>query len=102
MILTFNNCTIEGFFREINGDPEGRVKITFCDCHFDRVRWGQFKNNGIFIDSSMPQGVASIFSEGSLSMIVSLAALVTSIAAIGVSVMTNKKKSVPANAEGEE
>ena len=100
--LIFTNCTIEGFFREINGDPEGRVKITFRDCHFDRVRWGQFKNNCIFIDSSMPQGVASIFSEGSLSMIVSLAALVTSIAAIGVCVMTNKKKSVPANAEDEE
>ena len=38
---------------------------------------------------------ASIFGEGSLSMIVAILALVASVAAVGISVSSNKKKAVP-------
>jgi predicted outer membrane repeat protein len=42
--------------------------------------------------------IASIFGEGSLTMIVALAALIASVAAIVVNVTNSKKKTVPADA----
>ena len=42
--------------------------------------------------------VGSIFGEGSLTMVISLLALVASIASVGVCVSLHKKMTVPANA----
>ena len=50
-----------------------------------------------FEDKSMVAGVGSMIGEGSINMIVSLLALVASVAAIGVSMATSKKKESPAS-----
>ncbi len=54
-----------------------------------------------FINSqNAPKAAGSIFGEGSLTMIVSILALAASIAAIGISVASGKKKAVFASENG--
>ncbi|MBO5968076.1 MAG: hypothetical protein J6S14_06215, partial [Clostridia bacterium] len=52
----------------------------------------------VFVDSDAPNGVGSIFGEGSLALIVAFVALIASIASIIVNVTERKKKTVPVTA----
>ena len=61
------------------------------DTIFEDERYVDFGNDG---------GVGSIFGEGSFTTILLLISLVTSIASMGVTLVNNKKKAVPATVNG--
>ena len=78
------------------GDDFYSTKATFYDCDFGDSTFGV--DNPKIVDSDATDGTrysASIFGEGSLTMIVAFTALIVSVAAIFVSV-SSKKKAVPA------
>ena len=64
------------------------MNISFTKCEFGNSTFTN-KNFAKFINSSV---TGSLFSEGSLTMIVSITALVTSITSICLTVVSNKKK----------
>ena len=64
--------------------------LTFENCSMGNSTFS--KNINVkFVNSDVKNGVGSIFGDGSLTMIVSITALIVSVAAIGVSITTNKK-----------
>ena len=64
------------------------VDVTFIQCDLGDSTFTN-KNVAKFTNSSV---IGSIFNEGSLVMIISITALVASVAAIGMTIITNKKK----------
>lgn len=77
------------FFNVSNAD------LSFIDCNFGDATFNN-KRAVQFVDSTEFNGsVASIFGEGSLTLIVSFVALITSVAVLVVNIATNKKKTVP-------
>jgi hypothetical protein len=73
--------------------------ITFVDCDFGKATFNN-KNAVKFIGGTVSNAAGSILGEGSLSMIVSILALVTSGVSIFLVVYYNKKKAVPVAANG--
>jgi hypothetical protein len=64
--------------------------LTFENCSMGNSTFS--KNINVkFVNSDVKNGVGSIFGDASLTMIVSITALIVSVAAIGVSITTNKK-----------
>ena len=95
----FKNCT---FTNNSQGSYwtfvfEENNKLTFEDCEIDDDASFKNKNNATFITNGRAKslGVGSIFGEGSLAMIVSFLALITSGVCIFLTVYYNKKKAVP-------
>ena len=96
---TFTDCKFD------RGTPGDGYSSTFYNCYYKRSlhlincesREATFyrKNN---VDFQGGLFSASIFSEGSLTMVISFAALVASVASIGVNFALHKKKAVPATA----
>jgi hypothetical protein len=80
-----NNSPIK-YDVDIIVDTEGTLVLNNCEL-----------GDTTFEDKNMVAGVGSIFGEGSLTMIVSILALAASIAAIGISVASGKKKAVSAS-----
>ena len=116
--VLFKNCTFKNniytgviyhtYFRNYMSDtfhfavdtPSRIPSLTLEDCivenaTFNTEKYVTFKN-------SSEHAVGSIFSEGTLTMIISITALVASVAAIGVSVTLNKKKATPAQENDED
>jgi hypothetical protein len=87
-----NNPSRDDFYT-FNRYNYGIVKSLFKDCDLGDTTF----NNTKYIDFGKGVGAGSIFGEGSLTMIVSILALVSSVAAIGIS-LTSKKKAVPTTA----
>ena len=77
----------------------GQTHLKFIDCDFEESTFNDH-SRATFIDSdgNTKSPVGSIFGEGSLPMIFSLLAIITSIASICISVTLNKKKEVPTTA----
>ena len=74
---------------------KSRFDLTFIDCDFGDSTFND-KTLAKFTNSS--NVVGSVFNEGSVTMIVSLAALVASVTSIALTVVSNKKnKAVTAN-----
>ena len=105
---TFSNCkfsyngTLLGqddtFFFNVSN-----AGLSFIDCDFGDATFNN-KSAAQFVDTSASNGrnfLASLFGEGSLTMIVAITALIASAAAIFVSV-SSKKKSVPSTANNAE
>ena len=107
---TFENCTFNNNHSE-NTDMTYRgtknpgtfyftdkyVDVTFIKCDLGDSAFTN-KNFAKFTSSSV---VGSIFNEGSITMIVSITALVASVAAIGITVASNKKKKAVAETDEE-
>lgn len=76
-----------------------QTHLKFIDCDFEESTFNDH-SRATFIDSdgNTKSPVGSIFGEGSLPMIFSLLAIITSIASICISVTLNKKKEVPTTA----
>lgn len=89
-----NNGSKTGFSFEGNDDAE--IKFTDCDMGNSTYKDKKYLT---FVDTSAPNGIGSIFSEGSLTMIFTLLAFIISIASIGVTIAYNKKKPVSVAAE---
>ena len=77
------------------GDEEAGV--TFVDCDFGEATFSN-KNAVEFVGGTVSNGAASIFGEGSLTMIVAIFALITSVVCI-LLIVDMKKKLVPATAK---
>ena len=75
--------------------------VIFTDCEFGDSTFND-RSSATFVNSSRGKAIGSVFGEGSFAMVISLAALVASIASIGVSVASNKKIAVPAKDEDDE
>ena len=102
---TFTNCSFEKGSSEQDGDytfafTRDDSKLSFINCTFGSATFNN--KNAAKFEKSSRELAGSVFSEGSLAMIVSVAALVASIASVGVSVALNKKKAVPAKANTED
>ena len=67
---------------------DDNANVSFTDCDLGNSTFTN-KNYAKFTSSSV---TGSIFSEGSLAMVVAIAALVTSITSICLTVVSNKKK----------
>jgi hypothetical protein len=95
---TFNNNKMpyvyESYYLEHSFAVSG-TSIWVSDCDLGD---STFKNTYFigFFNTSAPDGVGSIFGEGSPAMIVALLGLITAIASIFVNVAMNKKKNSPA------
>ena len=94
----FKNCTFSGNttnknFKTFEFDDDNKLNFENCD-------FGDSTFNDRSLATFDGKAVASIFGEGSLAMIVSLVALIASVAAIVVNV-SSKKKAVPAIANNE-
>ena len=116
--VLFKNCTFKNniytgeiyhtYFRNYMSDtfhfavdsPSRLPSLTLEDCivenaTFNTEKYVTFKN-------SSENAIGSIFSEGSLTMIVSMTALVASVTAIGITISSNKKKKAVAETSDEE
>ena len=87
----FENNTPVKKLENIIVDKKGTLVMTNCAL-----------GDTTFENANMVAGVGSIFGEGSLTMVVSIAALVVSVAAIGTSISLNQKKAVSAKANDED
>jgi hypothetical protein len=96
--LNFNNCTVNN-----NGIDAGYAfcgprygTVTLTDCSLGNSEYTE-KDSITFVDTNAPDGVptASIFGEGSLAVILSLLAIISSAVSICLTVVYNKKKTVP-------
>ena len=94
--IYFENCIFNGNFLPSENAHTFDIiidcDISFMDCKFSKVtfsneRYADFYTGGNF-------GTGSIFGDGSVAMIVSILALITSIASIGITIISNKKKKV--------
>ena len=96
--ITFTNC-------EFNNNPgkqwpsyysfnfsSRNSKVKFVNCSFGNSTFNDRSRATFEDDSKFP---ASLFGEGSLSMIVAFVALIASVASIIVNVTERKKKTVP-------
>lgn len=91
----FTKCT----FGQNGGDASfktwsNEALIVFKDCEMGDSTYGNI-NNVKFVDTDAPNGIGSIFGEGSMAMIVSLLALVASAVSICMTIVYNKKKTAP-------
>ena len=98
--ITLPRGYISDTFHLLDIYKSDRPSLTFEDCivedaTFNTDKYVTFKN-------SSETAAGSIFSEGSLSMVVSIAALVASVAAIVVTISSNKKKKAVAETSDEE
>ena len=98
--ITLPRGYISDTFHLLDIYKSDRPSLTFEDCivedaTFNTEKYVTFKN-------SSETAAGSIFSEGSLSMVVSIAALVASVAAIVVTISSNKKKKAVAETSDEE
>ena len=96
----FNNNDIPdaGLFDDGVGHDFYSTKTTFYDCDFGDSTFGV--EDPKLVDSDAPNGNqygASIFGEGSLTMIIALTALIAAVASLLVNISA-KKKAVPAAA----
>ena len=90
---TFNNN--KGSWNDYTFTRHAKVSVTFTDCDFgDSSFTDNAKTYFTFIDSNAaePPAVGSLFGGGSLTLIISFAALVASIASISVNLTARKKK----------
>ena len=71
--------------------------LSFVDCEFGEATFNN-KSAAQFVDTDAPNGVGSIFGEGSLAMLVAILALVASAVSICMTIVYNKKKAVPVTA----
>ena len=97
----FKNCVFNNNVNAAEKDATFEVRdneLTFYDCDLGDSTFDEAEDV-TFVGTNAPNGVGSLFGEGSLTMIVSILALVASVAAIGVSISSNKKKSEPASKE---
>ena len=100
---TFNNNTFKDesvVYCLFHVDTESDIDFLDCDFGNNTILMNYPKAN--LVDSDAPDGAASIFGEGSLTMIIAMLALASSVAALCVSVGIYKKKTVPATANGAE
>jgi hypothetical protein len=102
---TFNNNSIPdaGLFDDGVGHDFYSSKATFYDCDFGDSTFGV--DNPNIVNTNAPnenQHGASIFGEGSLTMIISILAIIISAISICVTVVSNRKKTVPATANNVE
>ena len=114
IVLPFNWATEESYFRNCtfnnnnitdskmidrgDGDDFYTTKATFYDCDFGDSTFGV--DNPKIVNSDSPNGSqygASIFGEGSLTMIIAFTALIAAVASLLVNISA-KKKAVPAAA----
>ena len=101
---TFSNCKFDAgsTYKEFDYDFQFKSKnedITFVDCDFGKATFSN-KNAVTFNGGNVSNVIGSIFGEGSLAMIVSLVALIASVAALVVNV-SSQKKAVPATANNQ-
>ena len=90
----FTNCTFDhNSYNPTFSFMSSDKNVTFTDCNLGDSSFND-RSRAIFDGAA---GVGSIFGEGSLSMIVSFAALIASVAAVVVNV-SSKKKEVPTTA----
>ena len=68
-----------------------RCNVRFVNCDMGNSTFSD--RSKVSFSNSDDNGTGSIFGEGSLTMIVAILALVTSVASIGISIASNKKKS---------
>ena len=94
--VTMTECVLN------NNTPVKELKNVIVDEKGTLVMNDCTLGNTTFEDKNMVAGVGSIFSEGSLPMVVSITALLASVAGIGVSVSLNKKKADPEKATSED
>ena len=103
---TFTNCT---FNHNTGSSDKGydsfyfetkKSGVIFTDCEFGDSTFND-RSFATFVESSRGKSVGSIFGDGSIATIVSLVALMASIAAISVSV-ASRKKSASAKNDDEE
>ena len=106
----FKNCTFENnnvpnpetLFLGTNKARMYTFRVTekslsFIDCKMSDSTYSD-KEFMVFVDSDAPNGVGSIFGEGSLALIVAFVALIASVASLIVNVTARKKKTVPVTA----
>ena len=92
--IYFENCifsknlltTVISYTFNIDTDCD----ISFMDCKFSNVTFNNRKYADFYTGGNF--GTGSIFGDGSVAMIVSILALITSIASIGITIVSNKKK----------
>ena len=92
---TLNNNEPDTNVAEVRVEDKGTLVITDCeigDTTFEDKNMVEFSN----------KAVGSILGEGSLTMAIAILALFASVAAIGISVASNKKKAVPVTANDRE
>ena len=88
---SFTRCTFKGNTPDkYTFDFAGDSNLTFVDCQMNESTYDN-KNHARF-EAATSSAAASIFGEGSVAMIVSLLALVASVASICLTVAYNKKK----------
>ena len=92
----FINCTFDqnGGEYTFGGGEYLLDKFTLRDCNLGNSTFENAKNV-VIVDTDAENGAASIFGEGSFTMIVAFVALITSVASIIVNVTTRKKNTVP-------
>jgi hypothetical protein len=78
---------------------DAAAHVTFTDCDFGGATFSN-KNAVKFVGGTVSNGAGSIFGEGSLTMIVSILALVASGVSISLTVYYNKNKAAPVAANG--
>jgi hypothetical protein len=92
----FTNCTFDqngGEYTFSRGEYWS-IKVTLRDCNLGNSTFENVKNV-VIVDTDAENGAGSIFGEGSLAVIISFVALITSVASIIVNVTARKKKTVP-------
>lgn len=101
--LVFSDCTFNNngtkYGYALQGDSRVVVKLVDCDLG-DSVLKNQEHID--VVDTDAKKGIASIFGNGSLTLIVAFLSFFISVVAIGVAVGTNKKKAGSTNAAEEE
>ena len=97
--MHFTNCTINN---NTNTDADYSIRggeysiVTFTDCDLGDSTY-RSKETIKFIDTGADDGAStgSIFGDGSLAVILSLIAIISSAVSICLTVVYNKKKTVP-------
>lgn len=97
----FEKCTFSG--NNLKGKSGVYVKyrihskgIQFSDCDFiNNPLTDEEHKKSVILDTETSNGTGSIFGEGSLAMIISLLALITSTVSICLTIVYNKKKAAP-------
>ena len=94
---TFNNNKVNDPSVTDNTFASIGNTLTFYDCDLGDSTF--YKGNlAVFVNTKAPIGAGSIFSAGSLTMIVAILALAASVSSIGISFALYQKKAVPASA----
>ena len=90
-----NSSSVAAFFSNVEG-----LEIRFSESQsFSKLQMYMHMTD---FGENTPDKIGSIFGDGSLTTIVAFAALIASIASIGVQIASNKKKNAPATTDNEE